>query len=87
MLYTRWNYFVHMILYDFYCWKYELNGLQTVGFCVIFQFITMFNTIVGAGAASRYSSDQMIRSGSATLGRLHIPNATVKLEQGYLLFY
>jgi hypothetical protein len=38
-------------------------------FCVIFQFITMFNTIVGAGAgaASRYGSgsssgsDQMMR--------------------------
>jgi hypothetical protein len=44
-------------LYDLYCWKYELNAgrLQTVTgtvptFCVIFQFLTMFNTIVTAGA-------------------------------------
>jgi hypothetical protein len=52
-----------MILYDLYWWKYELNGLWIVAFCVLFQFLTMFNTIVGAGAvgagagvASRYSS-------------------------------
>jgi hypothetical protein len=44
-----------------------MNGLYTVTFCVIFQFLTMFNTIVGAravgaGAASRYGSysDQMM---------------------------
>jgi hypothetical protein len=30
-------------------------------FCVIFQFLTMFNTILGAGAASRYGSDQIMR--------------------------
>jgi hypothetical protein len=35
-------------------------------FCVIFQFLTMFNTIVGAGtvgagAASRYGSGQKMR--------------------------
>jgi hypothetical protein len=43
--------------------KYELNGFITVTFCVIFQFLTMFNTIVragavgaGAGAALRYGS-------------------------------
>jgi hypothetical protein len=45
-----------MILYDLYCWKYERNGS-----CVIFQFLTMCNTVVGAGAigagaASRYGS-------------------------------
>jgi hypothetical protein len=28
---------------------------------VIFQFLTMFDTIVGAGAATRYGSDQMMR--------------------------
>jgi hypothetical protein len=38
----------------------------TSKFCVIFQFLIMFNTIVGAGAvgagaASRYGSDQMMR--------------------------
>jgi hypothetical protein len=55
-----------MILYDLYWWKYELNGLKTVTFCVSFQFLTMFYTIVGAvgaGAASRYASgsDQKMR--------------------------
>jgi hypothetical protein len=59
-----------MILYDPYCWKYELIaiGLYTVTFCVIFQFLTLLNTIfvaraVGAGAALRYGSgsDQMMR--------------------------
>jgi L-aminopeptidase/D-esterase-like protein len=59
----------------------ELNRLETVIFCVIFQFLTMFNTIVGAGtvgagdgATSCYGfgsgSGQMMRlcgSGSATL--------------------
>jgi hypothetical protein len=50
-----------MILYDLYWWKYELNGLWTVTVCVFFQFLTMFTTIVGAGAvgtgaASRYGS-------------------------------
>jgi hypothetical protein len=61
-----------MFLYDLYKWKYELNGLWTVTFCVIFQFLTMFNTIVVAGAvgagtraASRYGSgsgsDQKMR--------------------------
>jgi hypothetical protein len=48
----------------------ELNGLETVTFCVIFQVLTMFNTIVGTGAVgagtvSRYGSgscsDQMMR--------------------------
>jgi hypothetical protein len=52
-----------MILYDLYCLKYELNGLKIVTFCVIFQFLTMFNTVVGAGAALGYGSgsDQMMR--------------------------
>jgi hypothetical protein len=57
-----------MILYDLYWWKYELNGLKTVTFCASFQFLTMFCTIVGAGAvgagaASRYGfgSDQKMR--------------------------
>jgi hypothetical protein len=54
-----------MILYDLYWWKYELNGLWTATFFVIFQFLAMFNTIVGAGAgaASRYGSgsDQKMR--------------------------
>jgi hypothetical protein len=44
--------------------KYELNGLQTVTFCVIFQFLTMFNTIVVAGDALHYGfgscCDQML---------------------------
>jgi hypothetical protein len=61
---------VHMILYDLYCFKYELNGLYTVTFGVIFQFLTMFNTIIGAGAVearaalhyrSGSGSDQMMR--------------------------
>jgi hypothetical protein len=39
---------------------------KTVIFCVIFQFLAMFNTIVGAGAAGAGScygsdSDQMMR--------------------------
>jgi hypothetical protein len=57
-----------MILYDFILLKNELKGSQTATFCVIFQFLTVFNTIVGAGAVgagntSRYSSgsDQMMR--------------------------
>jgi hypothetical protein len=52
-----------MILYDLYLWKYELNGLKTVTFCVSFQFLTMFYSIVGAGASSRYGSgsDQKMR--------------------------
>jgi hypothetical protein len=57
-----------MILYDLYWWKYELNGLKTVKFCVSFHFLSMFYTIVGAGAvgagaASRYGSgsDQKMR--------------------------
>jgi hypothetical protein len=59
-----------MILYDLYWWKYELNGLKTIASCVSFQFLTMFYTIVGAGAvgtgagaASRYGSgsDQKMR--------------------------
>jgi hypothetical protein len=52
-----------MILYDLYWWKYELNGLKTVTFCVSFEFLTMFYSIVGAGAVgagagatSRYGS-------------------------------
>jgi hypothetical protein len=54
-----------MILYDFYCWKYELNGLLTVAFCVIFQFLTMFNTFlvpgaVGAGATLHYGSGTLL---------------------------
>jgi hypothetical protein len=39
-----------MILYDLYCSKFELNGSQTVTFCVIFKFLPMCNAIVGAGA-------------------------------------
>jgi hypothetical protein len=48
--------------------QYVLNGLQTVTSCVIFQFLTMLDTIVvagavGAGAASRYGtgSNQIMR--------------------------
>jgi hypothetical protein len=33
----------------------------SVTFCVIFQFLSIFNTIVGAGAASRYGSGQIMR--------------------------
>jgi hypothetical protein len=59
-----------MILYDLNWWKYELNGLKTVTFCVSFLFLTMFYSIVGAravgawaGTASRYGSgsDQKMR--------------------------
>jgi hypothetical protein len=59
-----------MILYDLYCQNYDLNGLKTVTFGVLFQFLTMFDTIigagaVGAGAASVYGSgsgpDQLMR--------------------------
>jgi hypothetical protein len=39
--------------------------MSCVTFCVIFQFLTKLNAIVGAGTASRYGfgsgSDQMIR--------------------------
>jgi hypothetical protein len=41
---------------------------------VIFQFLTMFNTIVGAGAALRYGTDSLTKrcgSGSATLVSRH----------------
>jgi hypothetical protein len=64
-----------------YSWKYELNGLKYVSFCVIFHILTMFNIIcrtraVGAGAASRYGSGSNAApcdsgSGSATLLSLH----------------
>jgi uncharacterized membrane protein len=46
--------------------KKKLHGLLSVTICVIFQFLTIFISIVGAvgaGAASRLSSgsDQMMR--------------------------
>jgi hypothetical protein len=63
-----------MILYDLYWWKYELNGLYTVTFGVIFQFPTMFITIVGAGAASRYGS------GSDQKMRLRLRNTGINLH-------
>jgi hypothetical protein len=54
-----------MILYDLYLWKYKLNEFINCYILCHFQFLAMFNTIVGAGAASRYgsgsSSDQMLR--------------------------
>jgi hypothetical protein len=44
--------------------KNELNGLKAVTFCVSFQFLTLFYTIVGAGAVgagAASGSDQMMR--------------------------
>jgi hypothetical protein len=53
-----------MILYDLYCWKYEQNGMNGMNCYILshFQLLAMFNTIVGAGAASCYGSgsDQMM---------------------------
>jgi hypothetical protein len=53
--------------------QYVLNGLQTVTSCVIFQLLTMLDTIVvagavGAGAASRYGT------GSDPIMRLRLHN-------------
>jgi hypothetical protein len=43
--------------------RFLLLKILPVTFCVIFQFLTIFNTNVVAGAASRYGSgsDQMMR--------------------------
>jgi hypothetical protein len=64
-------------LYDLFWWKYELNGLWTVTFCVIFQFLTMFNAIVGAGAVSRYG----FGSGSDQKMRLRLCNTAYQNDQ------
>jgi hypothetical protein len=74
------QYSIETILFIWFCTIYiteNMNRMGTVIFCFIFQFLTMFNTIVrvagvvrvagavgaAAGVASRYSSgyDQMMR--------------------------
>jgi hypothetical protein len=66
-----------MILYDPYCCKYELNGLYTVTFCVIFQFLTMFNTY--------HCRSQSCRSRTALRLRLR-PNDAAPCGSATLLF-